>query len=117
VARRTLAFGLLLGCIGCIGCQDGYPIPATRCDRWCDAGQLTFCDGYDPADCVLTCSQRYGDTDECGSELEELIACVKRTPAQELVCRYGLDVPPCSDENMGFIECGTQVQIRNGNAH
>ena len=23
------------------GCQDGYPIAATRCDRWCDLTQAT----------------------------------------------------------------------------
>jgi len=105
-AALALALAVLFACFGC---QDGYPIPASQCDRWCDASKLTFCSSYDPAGCVLTCSQRGGDAPACRAELDTLLACLGRQSPHELECETyiyeGAPAPPCLDEESDYEVC------------
>jgi hypothetical protein len=103
---RALTSALAVLC-ACFGCQGGYPIPASQCDQWCDASQLTFCGNYDPAGCVLTCNQRGGDATECRTELDTLLACLRNQSSHELECQTWLyeGTPPCLDEEYAYELC------------
>jgi hypothetical protein len=91
-----------------IGCQGGYPIPASQCDQWCDAFAPALCSSYDPAECVLSCSQRGGDATECHAELETLLACLRSKSPHELACEtWGFNgtQQPCFGEEQSYEEC------------
>jgi hypothetical protein len=59
-----------------VGCQDGYPIAATRCDRWCDLLQTTECGGYTPASCVVTCEQSFAGAG-CTDDFDAVLHCLE----------------------------------------
>ena len=77
-----LALAVLAG-----GCQDGYPIPATRCDRWCELTRETECGAYNPATCVSGCETAFGG-EACYAEFDALLLCAERLPASERRCNY-----------------------------
>jgi hypothetical protein len=88
------------------GCQDGYPIAATRCDRWCDIRQATECGSYDPAGCVVSCEQVAGGA-ACHPEFDSLLACLEKHE-HEIECdlsSYGV-VPACKGEQAALHACG-----------
>ena len=59
------------------GCQDGYPIAATRCDRLCDLTQETQCGVYSPAACVVGCEAQVWGGAACYPEFDVLLACLE----------------------------------------
>jgi len=93
----------------CMSCQGGYPLPATRCDDWCDAEQTLECGSYDPAGCVASCERRYLDAPACQQVLDIAIQCLRRTPTRELACETWLvkGPPPCADESQNLDRCAS----------
>jgi hypothetical protein len=82
---------LLAAALTFAGCQDGYPIAATRCDRVCDFSQGK-CDGDSPSACVVTCEEGlrmsgcYEEFDkllECIEEHGKILACFTASPGSE----------------------------------
>jgi hypothetical protein len=67
---------LLAAALAFAGCQDGYPIPATLCDRACDPRQGSQCEGYSPASCVITCEETLRSSG-CHEQFEELLRCME----------------------------------------
>jgi hypothetical protein len=63
-------------------CSGGYPLPATRCDEWCDATKGGTCEQYyDPANCVSACEQSHTDTEACRVQFDMAISCFRKNPA------------------------------------
>jgi hypothetical protein len=68
------------------GCQDGYPIEATPCDRYCDLGLASGCGDPSPAGCVLTCEEYWGWTRQpCSDEFDAWVSCNKQN-GNHLAC-------------------------------
>ncbi len=87
------------------GCQDGYPIAATRCDRWCDIRQATECGNYNPAGCVVGCEQVSGGA-ACQPAFDELLTCLEQHQ-QDIKCdnaHYGM-VPKCEQAQATLYAC------------
>jgi len=60
-------------------CQDGYPIEATACDRYCDLRRAPGCGGDNPAGCVVNCEVYWGWTRYgCAEEFEAAVSCHKQ---------------------------------------
>ena len=94
------------------GCQDGYPIAATRCDHWCDVRQDTECGNYNPANCVVGCEAEYGSKAECAEPFDVLLACLDALPQSKLACPYSgnytdYQEPPCNAELTQLYVCIT----------
>lgn len=100
---------LLGAALTCAGCQDGYPIAATRCDRACRVGQGPECEGYSPADCVVGCEAALRGSD-CVEEFEELLSCIEEH-GLNLVCeRSGSEaVEDCEVERKRNAGCVRQT--------
>jgi len=109
------------------GCQDGYPIAATRCDRFCDLTQAAQCGEYNPATCVFSCEDGAGGP-TCYPEFDALLACLEkhestgiadpnldcttpRTPSGELTSSFGERLP-CSEAHYALIICADAVYGR-----
>jgi hypothetical protein len=110
------ALALIFGALLCASCQDGYPIPASQCDEYCDALKPTFCGNYDPAGCVLQCAQIGGDAPECHAELVALVSLVRGLSEQQLACenQFSNGQPPLwNDAEMAFGRC---VALHSGHA-
>jgi len=88
------------------GCQDGYPIAATRCDRWCDVRRATECGNYNPAACVVACEQASSGSD-CDAEFDILLACLESTPQSQITCEtYRLGTAaPCYSKQTALYAC------------
>jgi hypothetical protein len=98
--------------LGCVSCQDGYPIPASQCDQWCDATKLFGCQPYDPAGCVVSCNKSGGDAPECHAQLDAVLGCLGEHPLGGLSCddwfassSTGAAPPPCFAEEQDFEAC------------
>ena len=92
-----------------LGCQDGYPISATRCDEWCDASQALDCGTYDPAECVVGCETARLGAPECQADLDSALSCLRGKTASELSCETwatSAKGPPCRDERLNLLGCG-----------
>jgi len=94
------------------GCQDGYPIATTRCDRVCDLTRETACGEYEPAKCVATCEQqRWGGGAACDPAVEALLACLEihRSEIRQLNGSCGdftaAHVIACKHEQLALAEC------------
>ena len=75
------------------GCQDGYPIDATPCDRYCTLGLAKGCGDDSPAGCVLTCEVYWGWTRSgCTAEFDDWVRCLK-AHEYHLVCDYSFPSP------------------------
>ncbi|HKO49471.1 MAG TPA: hypothetical protein VJV79_17200 [Polyangiaceae bacterium] len=88
------------------GCQDQYPIEATRCDYLCDLTEATFCEDYNPAACVVGCEQNLGGS-ACPELLDDFIRCLEMHES-ELTCG-GFDdrtVPECKKALDAAGACG-----------
>jgi len=113
--RLVVALGLVAAATACSG---GYPLPPTRCDRWCDATKGGICpDYYNPAGCVASCeSSHLTDVAACDPELEEVIACFHQTPgAAEDQCEYHPDRPAlCYAERQSLGDCVAYSHLISG---
>ena len=68
------------------GCQDGYPIAPSHCDRFCHAIERSDC-GQDPVNCVLACEQEQTVAPAgCEAEIDALLVCVDALPTDQLPC-------------------------------
>ena len=88
------------------GCQDGYPIAATRCDRWCELTRDTECGAYNPATCVSGCERAFGG-EACYAQFDTLLGCAESAPASERACDF-FDfgsVAACSDQKAILDDC------------
>jgi len=94
------------------GCQDGYPIAATRCDRLCDITRANACGTYSPAACVAGCEQQkvWGGV-ACYAALDAQLACLESHPAEiqpaEGNCGSSWDatIAECMDEQIALDLC------------
>jgi hypothetical protein len=96
---------LIAAALTVAGCQDGYPIPATRCDRWCHVRQATECGNYNPVSCVVSCEGLFGNA-ACSNLFDQLLRCLEN-PRLSIVCdnsNYGI-VPECKNEQASLVEC------------
>jgi len=86
---RWGAFAALLALASAMpSCQDGYPIAATPCDRYCDLGIQTDCGGDSPAGCVASCeSSPVIQLQDCSSEFDDWVLCHK-VHHHGLTCGY-----------------------------
>jgi hypothetical protein len=98
-AAMHLLFGAALPAFGC---QDGYPIAATRCDLFCDLRQATECGSYNPAGCVVSCEEVSGGT-ACHPEFDALLTCLKEHE-HEIECNRM--VPACKSDHAALYACG-----------
>src|SRR6187551_1922517 len=87
-----------------VGCQDGYPLAVTRCDRWCNVVE-SQCEDYRPAACVLGCEQKVWSSTACAAGFDALLACLE-THRSEVTC-YQLSDPntACSKEQTALVGC------------
>lgn len=86
-------------------CQDGYPIDATACDRWCDVARNEHCPDYNPASCVVTCEEIQRGV-ACYAELDDLSKCVAETKPV-LTCfdaAHGM-IPGCESAKAALTKC------------
>ncbi len=96
---------LLGAALTALGCQDGYPIAATHCDRWCDIRQATECGNYNPTSCVVSCEQLSGGA-ACYPEFDAVLTCLEQHE-REIGCdssSYGI-VRACQDAQQTLYNC------------
>jgi hypothetical protein len=96
---------LLGAALAVAGCQDGYPIPATRCDHFCDLKQATECGAYNPAACVVGC-ERISGGPACYDRFDELLSCLKEHE-RDLVCDFSGKAPACEAEQGRLAACAS----------
>jgi hypothetical protein len=94
---------LLAAALAAAGCQDDYPLAATRCDHWCELRKATECGTYNPAACVVACEQVSGGP-ACYPQFDDLLSCL-REHEQELVCDFSGQNRPCESEQARLIVC------------
>jgi hypothetical protein len=105
---------VLLGpALAVAGCQDGYPIAVTRCDRMCDVRHAIECVDYTPSGCVLGCEQGY--TAACEPAFDALLTCLE-VHRSEIACGTAIDesVPKCSVEYIELERCLGPPHAPNG---
>jgi hypothetical protein len=85
------------------GCQDGYPIAATRCDHLCELTKVTQCESYNPAGCVVTC-EGASDSPICDPLFDDLLICL-RAHKNELFCNHTGQVMSCGAEQQAHRFC------------
>lgn len=88
-------------------CSGGYPLPATRCDEWCDVTKGDLCqDYYQPATCVANCEQANIDHEACRALLDSQLRCFRSSP-QALAQRCVYDRAPddCEGETQALLLC------------
>ncbi len=87
MVRGAWWWGLGLG-LGLVACEQGYPIPATFCDDWCELVRRSCPEPYDPGQCVAACEEEKLLTgrDNCSIEQMHLVDCAKATPGGEPIC-------------------------------
>ena len=92
------------------GCQDGYPLPPSPCDEWCDAAQIPCVAIYNnvgnPALCVRDCIRHGGDAPECQTEHDAAVTCLRGSSNAPADCsaRYTDGVPRVCDEAQSAYE-------------
>ena len=105
--RAPWAMAVLLGgALTSAGCQDGYPIATTHCDRFCDVTQKTQCTGYSPAGCVAGCEQKVWGGVACDAALDAWLTCIASHPA-EIACGspFSPPVSACVDQQIALVSC------------
>ncbi|HEY0468189.1 MAG TPA: hypothetical protein VGC79_28520, partial [Polyangiaceae bacterium] len=105
------ALGLLFAAaLAIAGCQDGYPIAATPCDRLCELTKAAYCESYKPAACVVQCEQTFGGA-ACYDEFEDYLACVEMYQSNATCTVVGTERNAwnqrCVDAFRKAQECGT----------
>lgn len=93
-----------------MGCQGGYPIPATRCDEWCDQTRRIDCEPYDPAECVLDCESSGVGSAACADLLNQTLSCLRSKSDAELSCENLLQrgPKPCGLDDIAA--CATRTR-------
>lgn len=108
-AAAVLALGL-----GSIGCQDGYPIPATLCDEWCEETSHVSCFSEDPAACVASCEKSGLTHGTCRDLTAKTVQCMRENPEPKLDCETQYTaLGPCTTEQEAAIECGATPYTGN----
>jgi len=112
-AKRPAWVLPLVVAIGAVGCQDGYPIAATRCDRWCELTRDTQCGVYNPASCVSGCEVSFGSA-ACYAEFDALLGCLQSVPASDRACDYYNfgTVADCSAQTTTLDDCSRRQAPR-----
>jgi hypothetical protein len=110
-----LAMLVVLGTtLSVAGCQDGYPIAVTRCDRWCDVVEK-HCESYQPAACVLGCEQKgwghapgLGSRAACEPAFDALLTCLEAHRSEVTCYQLSEPVPACIDAQTALVACATE---------
>ena len=96
------------------GCQDGYPIPATPCDDWCDQTRRIACEPYEPAACVAACEKEGFSREPCLALLQQTLQCLRENPSATFDCESeDTTFVPCLTEQAAVLQCG-QAQTQGG---
>lgn len=112
---RSGVWLLLFGLASPVGaCSGGYPLPATRCDEWCDATKGMSCASYyQPASCVSECEQGNLDADECRTEFDAVVACFRTTPrAAKQLCAYDGQPNACGVQADALTGCVSDLFVK-----
>ena len=115
-APRSPLWGIsiaLCAAVVFVGCQDGYPIAPTLCDRWCEVKKDQQCGYYHPAECVVACEQAQGYA-ACEGAFAMWVTCLEALPRSALSCnQYGIynpnDVTPCANEETAVTTCAVEL--------
>jgi len=101
-ATCTVSLAALLAVLGC---QDGYPIEPTPCDRYCALGLKPECDELNPTACVVYC-EASTFSHICPTEFDDWVAC-RKAYEQRLECSYGLvgTTEGCGREQRALTAC------------
>jgi len=67
---------LLAGVFAAFGCQDGYPIEPTSCDRYCALELAPECVAGNPTECVVFCETTFYSR-LCPTEFDDWVGCLK----------------------------------------
>jgi len=94
---------LLAAALTVAGCQNGYPIAATRCDHFCDLTEEAQCGEYNPATCVLSCEQGSGGP-TCYPEFDALLACLEMHETTCANSTFGV-LPECQGAQNALFNC------------
>lgn len=93
-------------------CQDGYPIAPTLCDRYCDLESKRGCQGYNPAECVVSC-EAASLSRACPDEFDEWVSCQK-THSSGLGCIDAAGTTPgCEMEQQALGSCVALLPVRD----
>ena len=104
----TTTAALLAAALTFAGCQDGYPIPATRCDRACDFRQ-SDCDGESPSACVVTCEESLRMS-ACHEEFDELLGCMEEH-GKSIACFAASPGSECEVEQRALEACAVRPRL------
>ncbi len=112
---------LLLLALGALeACQDGYPIEATDCDRWCHVTEPPACRWMRPAECVVECEEfRVVPAEgECRSHWEAALGCLQTLSTEEYCYHYrGMphsESTPCRTEYEAILDCRYRTDESSG---
>jgi len=108
--RRLLRCALLGAVLLSAGCQDEYPIAATRCDRLCDVTKDVQCGEYNPAGCVAGCEQQPLVDAACYPAFDARLTCLETHRSQIQRTEFGCGgtetkIPECAGEQMALEQC------------
>jgi len=109
-AKSGALAALLAAALTVAGCQDSYPIAATRCDHFCDLTQEAQCGDYNPASCVLSCEQGSGGA-ACYAEFDALLACLEMYETTCENSRFGV-LPACQSAQNALFNCADAARAR-----
>ncbi len=95
VGRRSVSCCALFA-LRLFGCQNGYPIPPTVCDEWCDKTQRISCVIDDPAGCVAACEKAGISRPACADLVQQTLSCLDDHPNGSYDCQISSgDLTPC----------------------
>jgi len=110
-AKRDRSWGALAVSLAAIwavlGCQDGYPIAPTACDRYCALGLAPECGDENPSACVVSC-EATNFSHVCPSEFDDWVGC-SRDHQRRLECGYSVvgKIDGCEKEQRAIAACAT----------
>jgi hypothetical protein len=115
---------MLLGAtLSSAGCQDGYPLAATRCDRWCNLTRELECGQGGPAACVVQCEREASTiTAACLPELDALQECLEIHRSEIHVSGFTCGrltettVLACKDEQLMLTQCDPKSSAFGGSS-
>lgn len=96
----------LASALSAISCQGDYPIPATRCDQWCELTRQRLCEDSGPAECVMSCERAGLGSAQCQVEFEAALSCIQNTPP--IRCDL-YEARPCSDSIQLLSSCAERA--------
>jgi hypothetical protein len=107
-SRTWAAFAVSLAAALTVpGCQDGYPIAPTACDRYCALGPAPGCGDHNPTACVVSC-EATTFSHACPIEFDEWVGCLKEHN-HRLECNDSVVgmTQGCESEQQAFSACVT----------